>query len=210
MAEILGWFLKHYLEIIGTILALLSLYFQTIQNKWLWPFGMISSAIFAFIFFVSKIYADMGLQLYYVIVSIYGWYNWVKMESEDKASVQIKLVSGDIFTLFLLIVSTLGLFMLLSQILIHFTDSSVPYLDAFTAALSITATWMLAKKYLEHWLVWIVVDTVYLVLYFNKELYITILLYMVYTIMAVIGFYMWFSSYRKSKITIIQNNTVSY
>jgi nicotinamide mononucleotide transporter len=89
------------------------------------------------------------------------------------------------------LVLTSVLFVVISQILLHYTNSQIPYWDAFTTATSITATWMLAKKYIEHWLIWIVVDLVSSALYVYKNLYFTVFLYLVYTAMAIVGYLQW-------------------
>jgi nicotinamide mononucleotide transporter len=200
MTEISNWFILHYQEIIGTIISLAYLYFSIKQNIWLWPLGLISSAIYAYVFFKAGIYADMGLQLYYVVISIYGWYLWLKMQSKNKNQVKVISVLEENSTVFWLIIVTAVLFLLLSQLLIHFTDSNIPYLDAFITALSITATWMLAKKHIEQWLVWIVVDTVSAGVYFYKELYVTIVLYIIYAILAYVGYKAWIKDFHPETV----------
>jgi len=210
MADISDWILSNYQEILGTITSLLYLYFSVNQNKLLWPLGFISSAIYAFVFFQSGIYADMGLQLYYMAISVYGWLLWVDMQNNSLGDSQIKSILKTRYLIIWLSLVTLVIFLFLSRILIHFTNSTVPYFDAFVTALSITATWMLAKKSLEHWLVWILVDIISTGLYFYKEIYITILLYIIYTIFSIVGYVIWLKAYRKSKIEILQNNFVAY
>jgi len=200
MSSIYPWFISHYEEVLGTIFSLIYLYFSIKQNIWLWPLGIISSAIYIYIFFNAGIYADMGLQVYYVLISIYGWYYWTygkKGDNTQKLKVQF---AGEKMMVVLLIITTV-LFIFISQILLNFTDSKIPYWDALTTAASITATWMLAKKYIEHWLVWIVVDFISAGIYFYRELYITIFLYLVYAIMAIIGYFQW-----KKDILIVDKN----
>jgi nicotinamide mononucleotide transporter len=142
-------------------------------------------------FFVAKIYADMGLQVYYVLISIYGWYTWSVANKKTENDSRIKTVKSNDSLLISLAFASIILFIILSQILIHFTDSNIPYIDAFTTSLSIVATWMLAKRYIEHWMVWIVVDAVSSFVYVYKELYFTVFLYLIYTIMAVVGLQAW-------------------
>jgi len=190
MNSIIPWLLNHYTEVLGTLFSFVYLYFSIKQNIWLWPLGIISSAIYAWVFFDSHFYADMGLQFYYVVISIYGWYYWHFGQTEQTGK-QLKVQFIEKKLWFYLLLVTILLFLLISQVLIRFTDSEIPYWDAFTTAASITATWMLAKKYIEHWLIWIVVDLISSGLYFYKELYFTILLYLVYTVMAVIGYMQW-------------------
>lgn len=191
MENISPWFISHYDEVLGTLFSLIYLYFSIKQNIWLWPLGIIGSAIYASVFFNARIYADMGLQIYYVLISIYGWYHWSfgKAGNHSLQKIKVQFTSKKIAVVLILI--TLLLFIIISQILIYFTDSEIPYWDAFTTAVSISATWMLAKKYIEHWLIWIVVDLVSSGLYFYKELYFTIFLYLVYATMAFIGYVQW-------------------
>jgi nicotinamide mononucleotide transporter len=208
MAEFSSWLQLHYQEIIGTIISLFYLYFSIIQNRWLWPLGFFSSAIYVLVFFKAGIYADMGLQLYYVIISVYGWFNWIKM-NQNKSGGQINDVIKVPWLILLLLLITFIIFILLSQLLKYYTDSTIPYLDAFTTALSITATWMLAKKYIEHWLIWIVVDAVSSGVYFYKELHVTALLYIIYTVFAIVGYFMWLKSKQNNRIEFIQNNSLA-
>jgi nicotinamide mononucleotide transporter len=191
MSEIISWILANYFELLGTILSIVYLIFSIKQSILLWPLGLISSAIYVYIFLQAGIYADMGLQIYYVLISIYGWYYWKKMQGKSKGHAPVKSVFESIYLKIVLLILTGLIVLILAQLLIHFTDSNIPYLDAFITGLSITATWMLAKKYIEHWIVWIIVDTVSAGVYFYKELYITIILYTIYAVLAVAGYKMW-------------------
>jgi len=191
MDSVLTWLSANYIEALGTIASIIYLYFSIKQKIWLWPLGLISSAFYVYIFFNAKIYADMGLQVYYVLISIYGWYAWAKANEKSGNKSKIKTIKGKKQLTLYLSMSALLLFLCLSQILIYFTDSSIPYIDAFTTALSIVATWMLAKRYIEHWQVWIVVDAISSVVYLYKGLYFTVFLYAIYTVMAVVGFNEW-------------------
>jgi nicotinamide mononucleotide transporter len=191
MTAIYDWLSVNYIEALGTIISIVYLYFSIKQNIWLWPLGLVSSAFYVYIFFVAKIYADMGLQVYYVLISIYGWYTWSVANKKTENDSRIKTVKSNDSLLISLAFASIILFIILSQILIHFTDSNIPYIDAFTTSLSIVATWMLAKRYIEHWMVWIVVDAVSSFVYVYKELYFTVFLYLIYTIMAVVGLQAW-------------------
>jgi len=190
---ILDWISKNYIqiiEVIGTVLSIVYVFLSIKQNILLWPVGLAASAIYIYIFFIYKIYADMSLQLYYVVISIYGWYFWLqKTNSSEKSNLKPKKTSCNVLIILALVISIL--FVAISQVLINFTDSQIPYWDAFTTSASIVATWMLVKKYIEHWYIWIVVDIISSGLYFYKELYFTVFLYIVYTIMAIIGYFEW-------------------
>jgi len=190
-----NWLADNYIEILGVATSLVYLYFSVRQIIWLWPFGILSSALFIYIFYRTGFYADMSLQGYYLLVSIYGWYYWVYgAHDPDVAQVPVTRIRSKpaIILLGLFVILWLGI----ALILIYLTDSDIPWGDAFTTAGSIIATWMLARKILEHWLVWIIVDTTAASLYLYKHMYPTVFLYIVFTIIAVVGFYQW-----KKKLT---------
>ena len=192
----LTWISNHYVEVLGTIFGLFYIFLSIKQSVWCWPFGLISSVIYIFVFFYSGFYADMGLQFYYVFISIYGWYNWVfGGKKEINKTLHISVTSTKLW-IKLFIANTI-LFVIISYILINHTDSTIPYWDAFTTAASIVATWMLAQKKIEHWLIWIVVDIVSLGLYIYKDLFATVILFAVYTILALIGYLEWRKDLKK-------------
>lgn len=185
----ISWISGHYVEILGVVFSLLYLLFSIRQNILLWPAGMISAILYMVVFFHSKFYADMGLNAYYFFISIYGWIVWSRGKSgrgEGLQITRIALKQG----LILALITALA-FAGIGIILDHFTDSPVPYWDAFTTALSFTATWMLARKILEHWILWLIIDVVSMALYLYRGLYPTLLLFGVYSIMAVVGFIQW-------------------
>jgi len=194
------WVQDHLIEILGALFGLLYLYLSIRQNILLWPVGLLTSLMYTLVFFQSRLYADMSLQVYYIIISIYGWYYWIiHRKKSEKNIVSIKRISRNLFVVLLLISAILWL--IISFILIKYTDADLPILDAFTTALSITATWMLAKKYLEHWLFWVVIDAVSTGLYIYKGLYPTVILFIVYTTLAITGYLEWKKSYTEHDAT---------
>lgn len=210
----LDWIINNYIEITGAALGILFLIFEIRQNALLWPLGILTSAFYIAIFFNAKFYADMGLQVYYVLISIYGWYYWLKgskakqsdrqreeqSEHEKNRSEALAVTRIRPKLALTLLLLTMPLFMLIAYILINFTDSPVPYWDAFTTALSITASWMLARKILEQWFVWILVNAVSLGLYMYKGLYPTVVLFVFYTVLSIVGYYEWKKDIDKQKI----------
>ena len=185
----MNWIIDNIVEIIGTISGLLFLYLEIKQNKWLWPVGLLTSVMYIYVFFVAKLYADMSLQFYYVFISIYGWILWSKGKNQEEK--ELPVVRLHLNLSLKLVLASVGIYALIAYILVNFTDGSVPYWDAFTTALSIVATWMLARKILEQWLVWIVVNSVSLGLYIYKDLNFTAILFFFYTTMAVVGYLQW-------------------
>ncbi|MCW3785536.1 nicotinamide riboside transporter PnuC [Plebeiibacterium sediminum] len=185
----MDWILENMVEIIGTISGLLFLYLEIKQNKWLWPVGLITSLMYIYVFFAAKLYADMSLQVYYVVISIYGWLLWSQGKSNHKEELPVVSLGRKLYiTLFL---ASVAIYALISYVLVNFTDGAIPYWDAFTTALSIVATWMLAKKILEQWLVWVIVNAVSLGLYIYKGLYPTSVLYFFYMSLSLVGYLQW-------------------
>jgi nicotinamide mononucleotide transporter len=191
MPELLPeWLSTNYLELLGAFSGLAYIVFSIRQSILTWATGLATSALYIFVFFNAKFYADMGLQFYYVFISIYGWLIWTKREQDNTNSVlRVSRVKSNALLPGALL--TLVIFALIFYILRNHTDSPVPVMDAMTTALSITATFMLARKIIEHWLIWIVVDLVSAGLYVYKGLWPTAMLFLVYTIMAYIGYRAW-------------------
>lgn len=187
---LLEWLISNYIEVTGAILGVIYIVFSIRQSILTWPTGLATSVLYIVIFFRARFYADMGLQFYYVFISIYGWYIWRKGNAADYT----KAVSVNQITLktaLFAAMASLVFFAFIAFILKNYTDSLVPFMDAATTALSIVATWMLARKIIEHWLVWIVVDLVSAGLYLYKGLWPTTILFVVYTIMAFVGYREW-------------------
>ena len=196
--DIIIWLKANYIELFATITGFVYIYFSINEKIWLWPWGIATSSFLVVVFFTSKFYADMGLQLYYVIVSIYGWMHWARRGKlfEEKQLPVIRLN----FTMGLkLLLATVILFFAIATALITLTDSPLPWWDSFTTSLSIIATWMLARKYIEQWLIWILVDFVCVGLYIYKDLFLTAMLMGVYGILAMVGYRTWTKSMNNEK-----------
>ena len=177
------------LEITGTLFSFMYLYLSVKQKIGLWVFGFLSALVYAVVFFETKFYAAMSLQLYYLWVSIYGWYSWKRNRATTGEELPPRYTRFKEWPLLFGI--TIIIMMVYYALLSIGTDSPVPGADSFITAFSITATWMLARKQIEHWLIWIVVDSVAVGIYFMQGLYSTALLFVVYGIMAVVGWKQW-------------------
>ena len=189
-----SWLGAHAVEILGVIFSIAYLIFSINQNILLWPLGIISALLYMVVFYQSKFYADMGLNGYYVVISIYGWILWRKGSGESGTGLPVSRI-GKRHALILFLITAIA-FAGIGVILDRFADTPVPYWDAFTTALSFTATWMLARKILENWILWIIVDAVSMALYLYRGLYPTLFLFAIYTTMAVIGYLKWKQSYK--------------
>jgi nicotinamide mononucleotide transporter len=192
----LSWIETHYVEVLGVIFSILYLYFSIRQNILLWPMGIASAVLYMVVFYQSKFYADMGLNGYYVVISVYGWVLWKRGKEKQESGLPVSRLGRKNAAVLLLITATA--FVGIGMVLKEYTDSPIPYWDAFTTAVSFTATWMLARKILENWILWIIVDLVSMGLYLYRGLYPTLLLFGIYTTMAVIGYYKWLRSYQSN------------
>ena len=190
MSDIISWIIQNYIEVIAASLGFIAIYLQIKQKVIYWPVSIVLVSLYIAVYIEAKLYADMSLQVYYLAISFYGWYYWM-FGKKKKQGEKVPVNRATKKTLLWSLVAAIGFFIGISQILIYFTDSDVPYLDAFTTSLSFVATWMLARKIIENWLVWIVVDAVSAGLYLYKELYPTTILFAVLTVLAVVGYREW-------------------
>ncbi len=192
---IVEYLVSNWLEITGAILSMIYLYFSIKEKSILWLFGFISSLLYIVVFFDKKLYAEMSINSYYLFVSVYGWINWQRKQDVDgKETLHINRIKRASEIVQYLVASVL-IYLIYYFVLEYLTDSPIAAADSVVGALSIIATWMLAKKKLENWLVWILVDAYAAVLYFSKGLYPTTILFVVYTIMAVVGYRQWRRTY---------------
>ena len=188
-----NWLTQNYIEILGAVTGLVYLYFSVNKIIWLWPFGILTSLLYAWVFFKTRLYADMSLQVYYFFISIYGWYFWLRggVKDNEKNAGEAPVTRVDKFTLSVLLVLVLILSLISGHFLKNYANSSLPYWDAFTTSASIVATWMLARKMIENWLFWIIIDLISMGIYIYKGLYPTSVLFLVYSIIAVFGYLNW-------------------
>lgn len=185
----LNYIQTNWIELVGAILSLIYLYLSIKQKISLWIFGFLSSAFYIVVFFDTGFYADMSLQFYYLAVSVYGWINWKQgMQQSGHELPATKTPKRLIIKLFL---TSALIYSVYYFILAKFTDSTIPISDSLVGALSVIGTWMLARKLIENWLVWIVADGIATGLFFYKELYPTAILFVIYTAMAVVGYCQW-------------------
>ncbi|MFO7790923.1 MAG: nicotinamide riboside transporter PnuC [Bacteroidales bacterium] len=188
------WITGNYFELIAAALGVFSIFLQIRQKPAYWLVALIMVSMYIWVYYQSKFYADMSLQVYYLVVSIYGWLHWVfgknkRKKQDGEKKLPVARLSGKEW--WWSIMGSVVAFFVIWYILKNYTDSPVPVGDAFTTALSFVATWMLARKIIENWLFWIVVDLVSTGLYIYKGLYPTAVLFLFLTVMAVIGYKAW-------------------
>lgn len=182
----------NFLELLGALVGVVYLWLEYKASIFLWLASIIMPAIYVFVYYQAGLYADFGIQIYYIIAAIYGgcFWIWGKQKKHTKNS-ELPIIHTLVSYYLPLCLTFAGTFAGIAWILINFTNSDVPWLDSFTTALSIIGMWMLARKHVEQWLVWIAVDVVCCGLYIYKALYFTAALYGLYAIIAIFGYYKW-------------------
>ena len=178
----------HWLDITTTILGLAYILLKYRASLWMWAVGFVMQALGIVLYYQKGLYADCGMEFYYLSMTVYGWWRWVakSQKSTTKDITHLPLKQG-------LGMGLLALFLwaTIYWMLVTFTNSNVPLADSFTTALSIVGIWALAHKYLEQWFIWIAVDVVTSVLYFYKDIPFKASLYALYVVIAVFGYFKW-------------------
>lgn len=176
------------LEIVATATGLVSVWLTARENIWAWPVGLVNVACFFFMFEEAKLYADMMLQVFFFLLSVYGWIVWLtKRGGADVRPTRRITVSFAV----ILGVLTVAVAWAWGYVLQAYTDASIPYADALIATLSLAAQFLLSSKVLENWLVWIAVDVLSIGMYAYKELYALAFLYVIFLLIAVSGYVSW-------------------
>lgn len=193
-------------EILAVLFGIVSVYLSTREHIWSWPTALVNVGLYFVVFFEAKLYADMGLQVVYFALSLYGWYEWlyggenrtVLHVSRTPRSLGIKLV--------LIGVASAAI---LGTALARFTDAALPYLDSATTSTSLVAQWMMTRKIVENWAVWAVVDVVYVGMFIFKKLYLTAGLYAVFLVLAIMGYRQWKRTFETERGLVAGNRGVA-
>ncbi len=194
-----------FLELCAVAFGLVSVYLSTRENIWSWPTAIVNVALYALLFRREKLYADMGLQVVYLVLSFYGWYEWL-YGGEHRTTLHVSRITPRQTPVFLAIGTICSL--ALGTLLQRSTDAALPYLDSTLAVFSLIAQWMMTRKVLENWAVWILVDIVYVGMFvFLKHLYFTAFQYTVFLVLAVMGHVQWHRSYRARLVVAPQEGS---
>jgi len=176
------------LEIATVVLGLLSVWFTVRQNIWCWPTGIAMVALYAVLAYEVRLYSDVGLQAIYLAMQIYGWYHWLH-GGRDGGVLPVTRQRPVRFTL--CVVAALVAAAALGMAMDRLTDADVPYWNATATTLSLTAQWLMAKKKLECWAIWITVDVLYVGIFLAKRMYLMAFLYSVFLVLAATGLFEW-------------------
>ncbi|MBP0599504.1 nicotinamide mononucleotide transporter [Herbaspirillum sp. LeCh32-8] len=187
------------LELVSFLLSMLTVWLNIRQNHWAWLFSILASLLYAAVFADARLYGDAGLQFVFVAVSVWGWYQWLR-GGEQHRPLQVSYLdrSG-----WMRMAAAWGLgFLVLSWFLRRYTDTDVPHMDGFLTAGSLVGQFLLSRKKIENWLVWIAVDVLYVGLYVYKHLTLTALLYALFVVMAAAGWRSWRRSEKRGRDSI--------
>ncbi|MEM7297330.1 MAG: nicotinamide riboside transporter PnuC [Bacteroidota bacterium] len=177
------------LEFIAVLTGIASVWFSKQEKILVYPFGIISVTLYIFITYQNKLYADTGINAYYLVMSIFGWWNW--KNTKDLGANQIPItrskLGGHIVNVSTFLLAAIFIYIML----IKFTDSDVPLVDSITTGLAITAMYLMALKKIEHWIFWIGCNLISIPLYIYKGLPFTSFQFIVFTYIAVMGWISW-------------------
>jgi nicotinamide mononucleotide transporter len=175
-------------ELLAAAVGAFSVWLSVRQNIWSWPTAIVNVVLYAIVFYQTKLYADMGLQVVYAVLSLYGWYEWL-YGGEGRTELRVTRTGRRLGTLLTLIAAAGSA--ALGVLLHRTTDAALPFMDSFLSSTSLVAQWMMTRKLLENWLVWIGVDVLYVGMFVFKGLYLTAGLYAVFLALAVKGYLDW-------------------
>ncbi len=177
-------------EVLGFITGAACVWLTVKQNMWLWPISIANNIFFIILFLQAGLYADTGLQVVYIVLEVLGWYWWLR-GGANKTQLQVSKASPRTLAILaaLLVMATYGLTLILQAV-----NDSAPFLDALTTNLSLVAQYMLTRKLIENWYIWITADIIYIGLYMSKGLYLTGGLYFIFMAMCIAGLWSWRAS----------------
>ena len=181
--------LKLILQIVGVALGLLYLWLEYKASIWLWIVGLLMPCIHSLLYYKSGLYADFAMQVYYIVAGLYGLVVWLL--GHKRTHKPLRISHTPTTRILPLIGIYISIHTVIYFVLVNFTDSSVPFWDSMTTAMSVVAMWMLSHKYIEQWLVWLVVDIITVGLYLYKGIPLTAGLYLLYSALAVVGYLRW-------------------
>ena len=191
-----GWQLQTSLELLATVLALTYTVLAIRHSLWCWPAALLSTLLTLQIMLQSQLFTDALLQLYYAAMALYGWWRWRQLQQCSAAE------RGPVYewrwqkhVMLIAITAMAGL--VLGALMANYTHAEFAWLDAQTTVFSVMATWLVARKLVSNWLYWVVIDAVSIYVYAEKHLYFLTGLFMLYTVIAIVGYFIWRSHYQQ-------------
>ncbi|HNY03242.1 MAG TPA: nicotinamide riboside transporter PnuC [Bacteroidales bacterium] len=184
----LGPFETTYPEVTAVAFGLACVWFMKKESAWAFPLGIVNVLIYIYIFFISRLYANAAINAFFFVMSVYGWYNWTR-KTDGEGTIRISRCSRREMALNL--AAAVVFFIAIRWVLIRYTESPVPGWDAATTAVYMVAQWLLSRKRIENWLLWISADSVMTVLLAWQGLWFSSFQYLVFTIIAILGYREW-------------------
>jgi nicotinamide mononucleotide transporter len=186
-----AWLTAHgssCLELVAVLFGIVSVYLSTRQSIWSWPTALVNVALFFVLFYESGLYSDTGLQVVYFGLSLYGWHEWL-YGGAGRTTLPVSRTSRRTW----MALGGIGIvaWALLGSVASRLPGTSLPYVDAATTTVSLLAQWMMTRKLLENWLLWLAVDVVYVAMFIVKGLYLTAFNYGIYLVLAMMGYLAW-------------------
>lgn len=187
------------LEIAGFVFGVIGVYLTIKEQVWCFPVGLLNVTLSLILFWQQKLYADAFQQMIYIILLSYGWWAW----SQKKDNSRLPVTKMNLTNLIILVTTAVATATFAGFLLHKFTDASMPYADAIATGLSFVAQFLVARKKIENWWIWVVVNLMYIAIYMNKELYFYSVLFFIYLALAVYGLLTW-----KKQISAFKNTTL--
>jgi nicotinamide mononucleotide transporter len=187
-----------WLEVFAVVFGILSVWFARKENIWVYPTGIINVLIYVYLCFFAGLYADMAINGFYFVMSVFGWYNWARRVDNEH---HVPISTLDLKQWLMYIAIILISFGLIYFVLSHYTDSTVPIYDSFTTALFIAGMWLMAIKKIENWLLWILGDVLVIPMFTYKGLAFTSIQYIVFLVLAIMGYFEWRKRLKNIEIT---------
>ena len=188
-------------EMLAVFLSVSYLILAIKQSLWCWPAAFISTLIYSILFFDASLLMDSALNIFYLVMAIYGWYSW-KYGNVKNQNVDLEISTYGLTKNLQIILGLIVLSLGLGYIMANYTSADYAYLDTFTTVFAIFTTYTLTKKVLENWLYWIVIDSVSIYIYINKGFYLTAVLFALYTILAFVAYNNWKKEYENLELRI--------
>ncbi|QKE28465.1 nicotinamide mononucleotide transporter [Arcobacter acticola] len=186
-------------EMLAVFLSVSYILLAIKQNLWSWVAAFFSTLIYSILFFDASLLMDSALNIFYLVMAVYGWYSWkygnIKAQNE-----QLKITTYGITNNFKIIGILILISIVLGYIMANYTSADFAYLDTFTTVFAVFATYMLAKKVLENWIYWVVIDTVSIYIYIQKGFYLTAVLFAIYTVLACVAYIQWKKEYKNLEL----------
>lgn len=215
MTELLASFIDYsatlpWLELVAMLLALAYVILAALGSIWCWPAAFFSTAIYTYVFYDVLLLMDSALNIYYLIMALYGYWLWQKEASNNTSNKEQKafnIVSWQLsFHLKAGLILTVISFVL-GYIMANYTPADFPYLDTFTTVFAVFATYLVTQKVLENWLYWLAIDAVSIYLYLAKDLMPTVVLFSIYILVATFGYFKWQSIYKNNTTSLLKTSS---